>query len=140
MSDTPTFLIEKASFDKAYKEIANRVKDYFYKRNTFWEWKAKTKQNKQRDYEEMVKECGSIPDGKKINEKVEKEVVETDEYKKQTKELIIEDSLSQVLEYYDSEEYYEIKENKYYIINPELTSETKALREFLNENGVLYAN
>ena len=140
MSHTPNFLIKKGEFDKAFLKIKDSVEDYFIKRSEFYRWKAEEKQSRQIKYEEVVRQCGSSPDGKVINNKVEKEVEESEEFKGKVKELLSEDSLSSVLEYYDDDEFYEIEGIKYYLISPELTSETKALAKFLDENGVPYAN
>jgi len=139
MSYTPQFLIEKESFDKAFEKISTRVRNYWSDRNEFFSWFDNAIKLKKREYEELVRECGSTPNEEVLKKKAEEEIKKSKEYKEKEKNLLRDDPLSDVLEYYDEKSDFEIKDNKYYLFETEYSSQAEQLKEFCEDNGVIFA-
>ena len=139
MSWTPDFIVEKEGFDKSFEKISSRVSNYWYNRNIFFSWKYDIIKKKNAKYIEFVIKFGSNPNKEAIKKKVEKEVEESSEYKKKSNELLKEDSLSDIFEYTTDITYYKLNDKKYYLFSPELSSQSYALKDFLDKNKVIYS-
>ena len=78
-------------------------------------------------------------DSGKIEEKANEIVGNSEEYKKLCKDFNNEEeSISQILEYYDEKDFYEIEGNKYYSFDSEYSSQASELKEFLDKNKIPY--
>ena len=138
MTYTPTFLIKKEDFDKAFKKISERVSNYFSNKRYFYEWKQSETKKLISKNREMILKFGSGINEDKLKKECEKEVEDSDEYKKKVNTLLKEDSLCGCFEYHEEDNFLEIESHKYYLINTEVSSQAMELKDFCMNNSITY--